>query len=126
MALTPLLLAVTAAAGNLLGAVLLSLAAFVGEDPLAMAWTWRGALATLYLALFGTALTFGVYFWLLRTAPASMMSLISYVTPVLAMLLSTAFESYRWTWIAVAGVALAVAGNAIALRGSRKAPVTRT
>jgi drug/metabolite transporter (DMT)-like permease len=45
---------------------------------------------------------------------------------VLAMLLSTAFESYRWTWIAVAGVALAVAGNAIALRGSRKAPVTRT
>ena len=39
--------------------------------------------------------------------------------PVVAMLLSTLFEGYRWTWVAVLGVALAVAGNVLALRQPR-------
>ena len=102
--------------GMLLGAALLSLAAFVREDPLAMAWTWRGTLATLYLALPGTALTFGIYFRLLRTAPASTMSLISYVTPVLAMLLGAlvgdgTIDGAAWlgAGLVVLGVALVVA-----------------
>ena len=43
-------------------------------------------------------------------------------TPVIAMLLSTLFEGYRWTWPAVLGVALAVAGNVLALRGAQKRP----
>jgi drug/metabolite transporter (DMT)-like permease len=76
--------------GMLTGAALLSVAAFVREDPLAVVWTWRAVVATGYLALGATALAFGVYFWLLRAAPASMLSLISYVTPVLAMLFGAA------------------------------------
>jgi drug/metabolite transporter (DMT)-like permease len=40
----------------------------------------------------------------------------SVTTPVVAMLLSTFFEGYRWTWIAVLGVALAAFGNWLALR----------
>lgn len=73
--------------GMLLGALLLAGAALLREDPRTIVWTTDGVLALLYLALFGTTLTFGVYFWLLRTAPASMMAMISYVTPILAMLL---------------------------------------
>ncbi|HEX6813869.1 MAG TPA: EamA family transporter [Planctomycetota bacterium] len=99
--------------GMLLGALLLSAAAFLREDPLGMAWTWQAVVATLYLALFGTALTFGIYFWLLRTAPASMLSLISYVTPVLAMLLAAAVgdgETNGGLWL---GTALVVTGVAL-------------
>ncbi|HEB54440.1 MAG TPA: hypothetical protein ENI87_14405 [bacterium] len=75
--------------GMLLGAALLLAAAFAREDPFAIAWTPRAIIATVYLAVFGTTLTFGVYFWLLRTAPAAMLSLINYVTPVLAMVFAT-------------------------------------
>jgi drug/metabolite transporter (DMT)-like permease len=102
--------------GMVFGAVLLCAAAFLREDPLVMAWTWRATVATLYLALFGTALTFGVYFWLLRRAAASMLSLISYVTPVLAMVLGAVVddgETNPWQWLGtglvVTGVALVVA-----------------
>jgi len=75
--------------GMLLGAVLLLAAAFVREDPLAMTWTTRVTIATIGLAVFGTTMTFGIYFWLLRTAPASMLALITYITPVFAMVLAT-------------------------------------
>ena len=102
--------------GMVFGAVLLGAVAFLRENPLAMAWTWQTTLATLYLALFGTALTFGIYFWLLRRAAASMLSLISYVTPVLAMLLAAAVgdgETNAGLWLGtglvVTGVALVVA-----------------
>jgi drug/metabolite transporter (DMT)-like permease len=37
-------------------------------------------------------------------------------TPVIAMLMSTLFEGYRWDWIAAAGVVLAAFGNWLALR----------
>ena len=41
-------------------------------------------------------------------------------TPVVAMLLTTLFEGYRWTGPAVLGVVLAVAGNVLALDPRRR------
>jgi drug/metabolite transporter (DMT)-like permease len=41
-------------------------------------------------------------------------------TPVVAMLLSTLFEGYRWTPLAAFGVVLAVAGNWLALQPARR------
>jgi hypothetical protein len=35
---------------------------------------------------------------------------------VIALLVSTLFEGYRWTWVAGLGVLLAVLGNWLALR----------
>jgi drug/metabolite transporter (DMT)-like permease len=101
--------------GMWLGAALLAVAAFAREQPLAMTWSRQGVLATLYLALFGTALTFGVYFWLLRTVAASRLALITYVTPVLAMLIAAlvgdgAMDAAAWlgTLLVTAGIALVV------------------
>jgi drug/metabolite transporter (DMT)-like permease len=37
------------------------------------------------------------------------------VSPVLALLVSTAFEGYRWTLAAVLGLLLVAAGNALIL-----------
>ena len=100
----------------LFGAVLLTIAAFVGEDPLAMPWTWRATLATLYLAVIGTSMTFGIYFWLLRTLPASRLALISYVTPVLAMLIGTAVGDGTVDTLAWIGTALVVFGVALVVK----------
>lgn len=105
--------------GMLLGAVMLCVAAFVREDPLTMAWTPSVVVATLYLALFGTALTFGVYFWLLRTAPASMLSLITYVTPVLAMLIAALVGDGEIDGLAWLGTGLVVTGIVLVVRRPR-------
>ncbi|MBL9079410.1 MAG: EamA family transporter [Planctomycetes bacterium] len=106
--------------GMLFGALLLTIAAFVGERPLALPWTWRVVAATLYLALIGTTLAFGVYFRLLRSAPASMLSLITYVTPVLAMLLGAAVGDGDMTVAAWLGTALVAGGVALVVRRPRR------
>ena len=46
----------------------------------------RGAYLA-YLAVVGTCVAFGLYYWVLRTTPAYKMSLIAYVTPVIALFL---------------------------------------
>ena len=53
---------------------------------------------------------------MLRRVGAGPASFVGVSTPVLAMLLSTLFEGYRWTWVAAVGVVLAIAGNLLALR----------
>ncbi len=96
----------------LLGAGILLVAAFLREDPLAMTWSLRVTIATIGLAVFGTTMTFGIYFWLLRTAPASMLALINYVTPVLAMLLATLVGDGHhgvWEWTGAGFVVLGIA-----------------
>ncbi|MCB9879582.1 MAG: EamA family transporter [Planctomycetes bacterium] len=102
--------------GMLFGAALLAAAAFWREDPTSLRWTTSVTIATLYLALIGTAMTFGIYFWLLRTAPASQLSLVSYVPPVLAMLLAAAVGDGApgpQAWLGTAGV---VAGIVLVVR----------
>lgn len=69
-----------------------------------------------YLAVIGSALTFSLYFGLIRTIGPGRAGYVSVLTPVMAMLLSTLFEGYRWTPTAAAGVALALAGLVVAIR----------
>lgn len=70
-----------------------------------------------YLVVLGSVVAFGAYFLLLRQVGASLASFVGVSTPVVAMLLSSLFEGYRWTATAVLGVVLAVIGNVLALRG---------
>lgn len=102
--------------GMFVGAAVLLAWSALREDPAEFAWTARGVLAVLALALLGTALTFGVYFWLLRTVAASRLALISYVTPVVAMLLGAATGDGELDAFAWAGTALVVGGIAIVVR----------
>ena len=45
------------------------------------------------------------------------------VSAVIAMLLSTLFEGYRWTNTAIAGSLLALVGLVVALRAPRQPPI---
>lgn len=96
--------------GMFLGAAVLASGACLCEEPTAVTWTTRGMLALLYLAVLGTALTFGIYFWLLRTTPASRLALITYVTPVIAMLIGAAAADGTMDANAWAGTGLVVTG----------------
>lgn len=75
-----------------------------------------------YLALLGSVVAFLAYFALLKRAGPGPSSFTGVSTPVVAMLLSTAFEGYVWTGWAIAGVVLAVAGNVLALAARKPSP----
>jgi drug/metabolite transporter (DMT)-like permease len=77
-------------------------------------------LALLYLAVFGSVVAFGAYLTLLKEVGSASASYVSVATPIVAMLLSTLFEGYRWTPIASFGVVLAAAGNWLALAPARR------
>ena len=67
----------------------------------------------------GSVVTFPLYFNLVRTIGAGKAAYNSVVVVVLAMLLSTLLEGYRWTGLAVAGALLALAGLLVALTSAR-------
>ena len=70
----------------------------------------------LYLAIVGTCLTFGIYFWLMRSIPASQMSLIAYVIPAIALSLGSLIGGERVTIWMILGGALILLGVGIARR----------
>ena len=73
------------------------------------------ALGVGYLALVGSVAAFPLYFRLLRDIGAAQGAYVNVVVPIVAMTLSTVFEGYRWSALAVAGVVVALAGMAVAL-----------
>ena len=73
-------------------------------------------LGLVYLGLFASALAFTIYFSILRIVGPGRAAYSSLVVPIIAMALSTIFEDYHWSRLAVAGGLLAMAGLFIALR----------
>ncbi len=78
-------------------------------------------LGTAHLGLLASSLAFACYFSVIRAVGPGAAAYSSVLTPVFAMILSTLFEGYHWTGLAVGGGALAFAGLLIALT-ARKAP----
>jgi drug/metabolite transporter (DMT)-like permease len=100
--------------------VLLSALAFALEKPLEVTWTPRAAASVVYLALAGTVLTFGLYFWLMRHVAASSLSLIAYVTPVIALALGWMFGE-TLTLSTIGGAVLIVGSVALVVRVPKSA-----
>ena len=68
-----------------------------------------------YLGVFASALAFTCYFSVLRVIGPARAAYSSVLTPILAMLLSTLFEGYRWSWLAAGGGIVTMTGLVIAL-----------
>jgi drug/metabolite transporter (DMT)-like permease len=73
----------------------------------------------LYLGVLGSALTFSIYFRLIRTIGPAKAAYTSVLIPVIAMLFSTLFEGYRWSALAEGGAGLVIAGLVVALKARR-------
>lgn len=78
---------------------------------------WAGVL---YLALFGSVLCFALYFPVVRKIGPGKAAYSSVMVPIIAMSLSTLFEGYRWSPMAIAGVVLSLGGMLLALGGRRR------
>ena len=82
-------------------------------------WRWGYVAGVLYLGIAASALAFPLYFGVLRTIGPAKAAYSSVIVPVIAMLLSTLFEGYRWSLLAGAGAALAGVGLVVALTARR-------
>jgi drug/metabolite transporter (DMT)-like permease len=76
-------------------------------------------LGLIYLALAASALTFSLYYPVVRKIGPAKAAYSSVLVPIIAMGFSTALEGYRWTPVAAAGAVLALGGMLGALSRSR-------
>ena len=72
-----------------------------------------------YLALVGSVFTFGVYMWLLRHVSAYLLSLTSFITPVLALSFGALVGGEPLTLPTLAGTALVLLGVGLTLKAAR-------
>lgn len=72
-------------------------------------------LSLAYLALFGSIAAFLCYFTLLGRIGPGRAGYVAIMTPVVALVISTLFEDYRWTPAGIAGLLLAILGNLLVM-----------
>ncbi len=101
--------------GGLLDAALAL--ATVGAPVFDTSFSYLGGL--LFLSLAASAVAFLLYFDVIRTIGPAKAAYSSLITPFIAMALSTAFEGYRWSLLAVGGAMLAASGMWLAMTGRR-------
>ena len=78
--------------------------------------TPRYVLSLLWLAVPGSVLAFWMYLALLGRIGADRAAYTTVLSPVLALLVSTLAEDYRWSALALAGLLLVGAGNVLVLK----------
>jgi drug/metabolite transporter (DMT)-like permease len=100
----------------LYGAAFIALVALAGGQQFVFDLSWPYIASLIYLSLFGSALAFGAYLTLMRRIGADRASYTAVAIPVVALLLSTAFEHLHWQLATFVGVALCLAGNLLMLR----------
>ena len=69
----------------------------------------------IYLSLVASVIGFGFYLKLVGNIGADKASYVNIFTPTIALLLSTLFEDYIWSWTGLIGVVLIIFGNVVVL-----------
>ena len=103
----------------LVGAASNAAYAWTTQGPPMFDWSARYVLGVGYLGLVGSVLTFPLYSILLREWGPGRAAYNGVLIPVVAMALSTLFEGYHWTVLALSGALVVVAGLLVALSGRR-------
>jgi drug/metabolite transporter (DMT)-like permease len=100
----------------LIGGAMDAAYAWITAGPPVMEWRAAYVLGIAWLAIAGSVVSFPLYFQLIQRIGAARAAYSGVLIPVIAMLISTAAEGYRWTALSIAGAVLAIAGMTIALR----------
>ena len=93
----------------------------LGKD-LNFSFTSEYVISLTYLSLFGSAIAFGCYLALIRRIGAAKTAYSAVVVPIVALIISTIFEGYQWTAIAIVGIILTLIGNWLVLSRPVKKP----
>ena len=108
------------ALGMIYGAVTMTIIAFTSGKQLVFDSSPEYFMSLLYLALFGSLIAFSVYLKMLGEIGPDKAGYVILVVPLVALTISTIFESYQWNLFSVTGTILLVVGNFITLKNSQK------
>ncbi|PVB63132.1 DMT family transporter [Labrenzia sp. 011] len=102
--------------GMVYGMVFLGIVSLLRGQSFAIEWsaTYLGGLV--YLAIIASVIAFASYLRLLGRIGSARAGYATVLFPVVALTLSTIFEGYHWTPLAIAGVLCVLGGNLIMLR----------
>ena len=103
--------------GMLYGALFSLAIALATGKPLAFEATLPYVASLLYLSILGSIVAFAAYLTLLERIGAARAGYIGVMVPIVALVISAAFEGFRWHALTWVGIAVSVAGNVIILRG---------
>jgi drug/metabolite transporter (DMT)-like permease len=103
--------------GMLYGSMFSLAVALATGKPLELELTAGYILSLVYLAVLGSIIAFGAYLTLLKRVGAARAGYIGVMVPIVALVVSAAFEGFQWHALTWLGIAISVAGNVIVLRG---------
>ncbi len=106
----------TNAFGMLYGAIIMFIVTVFTGTPINFEFTFSYISALIYLSIFGSIIAFTAYLTLLGNLGPDRAGYVTLVFPVIALILSTIFESYIITPIAIIGILLISIGNVFVLR----------
>ena len=110
--------------GKGLGATCLLAMSGLFERNATVTWTAANVGALFYLAIFGSVVAFSLYYWLIKQLDATVVSLSTLITPIIALIVGRVFLNEVMTPLALAGMATILAGVAVAIAPGRWAMST--
>lgn len=100
--------------------IMLAMAYITGKDfTIDPSFAYLGSMV--YLAIFGSIIAFGCYLALVGNIGADRAAYATLLFPLVALVISTIWEGYRWTESALVGVGLILCGNLLMLQKKKKA-----
>jgi drug/metabolite transporter (DMT)-like permease len=109
----------------LIGASVLTIGSFAAGLPFTLEPDARYLGALVYLAVPGSVIGFTAYLMLVGRIGPERAAYCTVLFPFVALAVSTVFEGYRWSVLAVVGLVLVVAGNLVAFGVTRRLFVRR-
>ena len=102
--------------GMLYGTCLLLAISLARAQPLIVEWSVRYLAALVWLAVVASVIAFAAFLTLIGRTSAARAGYMTVLFPVVALGVSTLVEGYRWTPLAVLGLAMVITGNVAVLR----------
>jgi drug/metabolite transporter (DMT)-like permease len=99
--------------------VLMTILGFMLEDFSKLQISYNSAMALLYLAFFGSIVAFTSYYWLLKRINIIMLSLVSFITPIIALILGWAISGEELLTIHLIGSCFVLGGIFFAIFDNR-------
>jgi len=85
--------------------------ALVSDVPIVFDWSLEYVGSLLYLSIFGSIIAFGAYLTLVGRIGADRAAYATVLFPLVALVISSIFENFEWTPLALVGVGLVLVGN---------------
>lgn len=94
----------------LISGIVLIPAGLIFEDRNSLVFDIKAISSILYLAFFGTVITFTTYYWLMQKINVVILSLSSFITPIIALILGVVFLSEKFGTNHIWGSSLVLMG----------------